>query len=194
MFPALLRNRPNCACVHACVARKPGEYTFTEDDLNSGISQKTAVPVQGALMKCQRLSDLIDVHIGPKARIDYLSLDLEGAELDILESLDLSRHTVDIISIELYHWLPEVRLRRVSDYLAQHGFRFFERLVHDEIYIRRRGFTPDPTCMLPSLDFARSNRMFETHRWSQMRSTLWSFLQVASRQALAITQPEIFLL
>ena len=45
------------------------------------------------------LNDLLLQHKAP-VRIDYLSIDTEGSEYDILSHFDFSRHVIDFISVE----------------------------------------------------------------------------------------------
>ena len=45
------------------------------------------------------LNDLLDFYNAPKL-IDYISIDTEGSELDIIQNFDFKKRTINIISIE----------------------------------------------------------------------------------------------
>jgi FkbM family methyltransferase len=64
------------------------------------------------------------------ARIDFLSIDTEGTELDVLLGFDLARHRPRLILIEdkLYH-LSKHR------YLTRHGYRLVKRTVLNNWYV-----------------------------------------------------------
>jgi hypothetical protein len=64
------------------------------------------------------------------ARIDFLSIDTEGTELDVLLGFDLARHRPRLILIEdkLYH------LSKHS-YLTRHGYKLVKRTVLNNWYV-----------------------------------------------------------
>jgi len=66
------------------------------------------------------LNDLLAAH-GAPAEIDYLSLDTEGSEWEILSRLDFARYRVAIFTIEHNH--DAARLARIEALLARHGYR-----------------------------------------------------------------------
>jgi Methyltransferase FkbM domain len=68
--------------------------------------------------------------------IDYLSIDTEGSELAILESLFPSDHKIRIITVE--HNYTDKRLQ-IHKLLTSHGYdRIFEELSKvDDWYIKR---------------------------------------------------------
>ncbi|CAJ1389672.1 unnamed protein product [Effrenium voratum] len=150
-FRELQKNRPKAKTVRACVAGATGDKDFVEDGLNSGTTsrqQLTAASAAVTRLRCRSLGDLIDEHLGEMgAHIDYLSLDTEGSELEILRSFNFQKHRVDVISVEVDDILPEVMYKRLSDRLRRNNYAYLERLGADEIWVRQLGFHPDPTCL-----------------------------------------------
>jgi hypothetical protein len=64
--------------------------------------------------------------------VDYLSIDVEGAELQVLQGLDFSRIHVNVIGVERSHAFPDVyRL------LSQAGFEYHGLLFFDEVFVNR---------------------------------------------------------
>eukprot|EP00928_Gymnodinium_smaydae_P087194 TRINITY_DN71501_c0_g1_i1.p1 TRINITY_DN71501_c0_g1~~TRINITY_DN71501_c0_g1_i1.p1 ORF type:complete len:685 (+),score=58.46 TRINITY_DN71501_c0_g1_i1:44-2098(+) len=164
LFAKLKQNRPNSICVNECVSRMQGNYYFSEDGYSSGFTAHRGFEVLkspgeggGDIRKCRTLSQILDQHLGRFAHIDYLSLDLEGGELDVLLSLDFTRHTVDVISLEVHEWREQERAALMASLLEQRGFQFVDRLVVDEIWVRKGSLMPDPTCGLPGLLQASAN-------------------------------------
>jgi FkbM family methyltransferase len=80
------------------------------------------------------LMDLLAEH-GAPARIDYLSIDTEGSEFDILQSFDFGRYDVGVITCE--HNFTPMR-RRVQALLSAKGYvRTFEAVSEfDDWYVR----------------------------------------------------------
>jgi hypothetical protein len=81
------------------------------------------------------LNDLLDQYCAP-VHIDYISMDTEGSEFEILSRFDFARRTVATFSIE--HNFSTAR-ERIHALLTSHGYvRRFEHLSQfDDWYIRR---------------------------------------------------------
>lgn len=65
--------------------------------------------------------------------IDFFSLDVEGAEMHILESLDWGNVTIDVIMVEE----DKVGHKPVQDLLHTKGYRQVAKLGLDAIYVRK---------------------------------------------------------
>lgn len=75
-------------------------------------------------------SGLLDRH-GIR-RVDYCSIDTEGSELRILQSLDFDRFEISVFSIE-----NNYRDSRIRDFMASKGYAFVAALEgYDEVYRR----------------------------------------------------------
>lgn len=83
----------------------------------------------------------------PQRGFDYVSLDTEGSELDILRSIDLARHDVALFTIE--HNFIEPRRHEMASLLAGFGYRRlnvgFDDWYWHEGHLRERngGTLPD---------------------------------------------------
>src|SRR4029078_12653078 len=65
------------------------------------------------------------------SRVDFVSLDTEGGELDLLKSLDLAGLGVRAIAIENNYGGPDI-----ERYLSHAGYRLAAFMGCDEIYFR----------------------------------------------------------
>lgn len=81
-------------------------------------------------VRCIRLTDVLEEN--GLWVVDYLSIDVEGAELNVLNGLDLDRFHTNIISIE-----RSARFREVRDVLDRAGFEHAGVLFWDDIYVNR---------------------------------------------------------
>jgi FkbM family methyltransferase len=61
--------------------------------------------------------------------IDYLSVDTEGGELDILKSINYDEVFIDVIDVENNYSIPDFQ-----EFLTSKGYRFITRIGVDEIY------------------------------------------------------------
>ena len=76
------------------------------------------------------LSSVIESYGAPK--IDLLSLDVEGFELQVLQGLDLERHAPTWMLIE-------ARYRDEIDAHLQDHYEVVDELSHHDVLYRRRG-------------------------------------------------------
>jgi FkbM family methyltransferase len=80
------------------------------------------------LVECHSINALLERH--GLYRIDYMSLDIEGGELDLLRSLDLMRFDVRVIGIE-----NNYRDYRIPAFLSRKGYRF-NSVVGDQFFLK----------------------------------------------------------
>lgn len=138
----------NCICINACVSNQEGTVPFLHldscDEMLSGMCgtyderQLQIVMNDIACLggECKILQ-LPSVNINKVLKdhqvthVDFLSLDTEGSELEILKSIDFSLVTIDVITVENnYNEL------HVKEFLEEHGFIFVTRLHVDDVYVR----------------------------------------------------------
>jgi FkbM family methyltransferase len=141
-FEKLVKNRPNSICFQEAVYNKSG-LSLTFDiahsyDLLSGISEhidtwKTQVDANKTSIQVQTLS-LIDVLNKAKAPafIDYMSLDTEGSEYEILKNFDFKKYTFGLIDVE--HNNKEPRRSNIRNLLLANGYVFKCQNNWDDCY------------------------------------------------------------
>ncbi len=80
------------------------------------------------------LVDLLEFHNAPE-KIDYLSIDTEGSEFEIINHFDFSKYRISIISIE--HNLDKIHRDKIFDKLTENGFkRVFQNISKfDDWYV-----------------------------------------------------------
>lgn len=143
-YPAIRENRA-CYVDNRCVWTKTGErLTFNQpsiavhatidaysDSDRLADSRKDGVRYE---VETISLNDLL-AHWRAPRRIDYLSIDTEGSELDILQAFDFEAWDVRLITVE--HNYSDKR-QPLFDFLTAKGFRRkFEQLSNvDDWYVR----------------------------------------------------------
>lgn len=121
-----------------CVAGKTGEQvSFFESDRPGNSSSQEGHKYLGSVtdsynVETVSLLDLLDHHSAPK-HIDYLSVDTEGSEKDVLESFDFGKYTFGFITVEEHEGVPPER--SVQPILERAGY---------EMIIRRERGRPVP--------------------------------------------------
>jgi hypothetical protein len=78
------------------------------------------------------LTDLLKNNNAPEY-IDYLSLDTEGSELEILTSLDFTTYKFGVIDVE--HNFVEPRRSLIRNLLENNGYKFIKENNFDDNYV-----------------------------------------------------------
>lgn len=135
-------NRNICSLDFRCVWRKSGEIIeFVEDTLPeiSGVSEtlnKKRMSINSASYKVDTVSliDLLDEHHAP-SYIDYMSIDTEGSEFEILEDFDFSRYQFGLITVE-HNYETEKREKLLTLLSSKHYKRIFQNIsAEDDWYV-----------------------------------------------------------
>jgi hypothetical protein len=113
LFKRLVANRPHDICVHSAVCAMPGKVHYVLPKLDSvgGIWELMAPPFLKTWhpeladspkglpeVTCLPLSSILG-QLGAR-HINFCSLDVEGGELSVLQTLDFGRVTFDVIVVE----------------------------------------------------------------------------------------------
>jgi FkbM family methyltransferase len=129
LFHEPLRKNRNCFVSTLCVAAKSGsivQFNQARDPLYSTISDYSAADhhaklrEDGTLIQVETISlfDLLAKAEAPKT-IDYLSIDTEGSEFDILRAFDFDRYDVRLISAE-HNYSPQ--RAKIFELLCANGY------------------------------------------------------------------------
>jgi FkbM family methyltransferase len=140
-----LRANRNCYISNKCVYRTDGaRILFRETDIRELSTLEELKDLDfhapardtGAQYEVETisLSNFLKEARAPK-EIDYLSIDVEGAELDILKSFDFDEYNIKLITIE--HNFADQR-QEICDVLERFGYRrkFVQISMFDDWYVR----------------------------------------------------------
>ncbi len=132
-FDLLERSRPRDVNVNVAIGSEAGEaemwITSPEPDLSSLQPPNEALlppgfTVRRTTVRKERLGDILERHAGNR-EIDFLKVDVEGAELQVLESLDLLKHRPKILLVEAVAPLEFHETSAVwQSSLIDNGYRF----------------------------------------------------------------------
>jgi len=144
-FLALQKNR-KCKCVNKAVAKKTEKIEFIDvikgytqmSGINNSSYQKTLEIINKDLrtvldkkiIEAATFSEIVEYNY----LIDYLSIDVEGGEMDILESIDFDLYKIKVLSIE-NNYPNEINYEK---YLSEKGFCYIDSVGVDEIYFNKK--------------------------------------------------------
>lgn len=136
-FIDLRQNRPEAICLPFCLSDTDGKaVTFGEDTQYPNMSGIEEHILPGFKHRTRVTRTVTTVTLGTAlrlcaapARMDLLSLDLEGAEPEVLSVFPFDEFMFDIMLVEL------TRNRKSSNkLLARHGYERIHRIKNDDIY------------------------------------------------------------
>jgi FkbM family methyltransferase len=141
-YEKLVINRPNSFCCDRAVYNDVDKEVFFDIanncDLFSGISDnidchKIRVDANKTqiIVKTITFNDLLEKYNAPFF-IDYLSIDTEGSELEILKSVDLQKYKFGLIDVE--HNYQEPRRTQIRELLTLNGYEFIRQNKFDDCY------------------------------------------------------------
>ena len=127
----------------SCIWHTTGEYLwFDERGELSGIAGSSCTeksfPKKVAGLRYQvpsiSVNDLLGKYNAPRS-IDYLSVDTEGTEYEILASIDFNSYDIQIITVEHNF---ETQREAIHELLTRHGYkrRFVHLSLHDDWFVK----------------------------------------------------------
>jgi FkbM family methyltransferase len=142
-FKELVNNRPNSICYSEAVFNQSGlslNFDIANNfDLLSGISEyidayKSTVDKNKTSIEVQTISllDVLEKSNAPKF-IEYMSIDTEGSELEIIKNFDFEKYTFGLIDIE--HNYIEPRRTEIYNLLSSKGYLYEGENKWDDMYI-----------------------------------------------------------
>ena len=135
----LIKNRPNSKIINCAVWNEDGEVELELSNFNhKGIQGNLLSRIsnldrsqnyfkkhfkedrQIVKVKAKTITDIVKDAYGLPCNIDYMSLDVEGAEIEALEGIDFSKINIKFMTIE--HGNREGYIDQFFKYLSQYGY------------------------------------------------------------------------
>lgn len=140
-FPELQKNRL-VKVSDACLYKEAGDLVnfniATENNDFSGIKDhlrnKDAERLEYKTVKkvTQTLTNCLQQFNAPKS-IEYMSLDTEGSELEILQGLDFNEFSISAITVE--HNFEEPKRSLIKHLLESNGYKRIRTVEYDDWYV-----------------------------------------------------------
>lgn len=137
-FHELWKNERSTKCIWKAVGAFDGKIAFEESESSElssvkgygeqkKISRRTIIP-QTTLRSAFDLEKI--------TQIDYLSIDVEGYELEVLKGIDFKKVDIYCIDIENNKGKHGSASKEIRNYLINRGYRLIGRLCIDDIFVR----------------------------------------------------------
>ena len=141
--------RPADINLELAVSQTPGESCFYlfDDPAYNTFDAEAAEKAQlaGATLlernniACRPLKEILNEHLREHQEIDFLSVDVEGFDLQVLKSNDWNRYKPECVLVECLDIpLPELSEHNTYIYLRSLGYNIFAKTVNT-VFFRRAG-------------------------------------------------------
>lgn len=144
-YDKLIKNR-NCKTYNCCIGKEDTIKEFWEikgpisplsglkesyDPKHIDRIQKEVLETNDTIeiknIEVKKLSTLMDEN--NISCVHYLSIDVEGAELQVLQGIDFKKHYIDVISLEDNGYTNQPK-----DFLLEHNYKFITKICGDLIF------------------------------------------------------------
>lgn len=137
--------RPNDINIEAGIAREKGELiysifnetalnTFNEEEANRKNALNGYRIIEQKKVQVFPLVDILDQHLKPSDTIDFLSIDVEGLDFDVLQSNNWEKYRPNIVLIEELRKPSGERETKGSEFLFEKGYRLFAQTYNTLIF------------------------------------------------------------
>ncbi|OBQ03670.1 MAG: SAM-dependent methyltransferase [Anabaena sp. LE011-02] len=119
-------------------------FQFNEPALN-GFCEELAVSRDGSTaykiiskqsIEAYPLSVILDQHLNPAQSIDFLSVDVEGLDLEVLQSNDWLKFRPKVVLVEILNGsLDTIQNDEVYQFLTAHNYHLYAKAVHTVFFI-----------------------------------------------------------
>ena len=142
IYKELIKNR-TCKCIEGAVSDLPDEYldfckingysemlsgllhTYNEDHKRRILSEQQIYGGTREKIKVRNYN----FNVIENTTIDYLSIDTEGSELNILKCIDFDKYKIKLITVENNYNTEDLK-----NFLVPIGFKLLTTLSADEVY------------------------------------------------------------
>ncbi|MHB1049002.1 MAG: FkbM family methyltransferase [Bacteroidota bacterium] len=134
----------NIECAVSTSGDRVKFFVFNDTALNTCIESVARERVGGRYfikeeitVPSKHLSEILDEHLPPAQHIDFLSVDVEGKDLEVLQSNDWEKYRPTVILIETMEVSRGVELTNDSIYrfLTGKGYEFFGKTVYTIVFM-----------------------------------------------------------
>ncbi len=151
-YKELVKNR-KAACVQACIANANGKARFCK--ITGPLEMLSGLIDEYDPRHLIRIDQDLSTHGGSKQiisvdvftlkfvldkykikKIDFMSVDTEGSEFPILQSIDLNKIYIGVIVVE-----NNYQDNKVKNYLLSKGYELIKKIEYDDVY-KKKNYNP----------------------------------------------------
>lgn len=150
VFENLIKNR-KCDCLNSAASNKDGYAKFTKisgySEMLSGLEEfrdprhddrtKKEIDLRGGKIETIEVTTVNVNGLIENRSIDFITIDIEGGELEVLKTLDFNKFDCKILVVEINY---ENQKNQISEILRHNHFFNYKRVGSDYIFLNIRHF------------------------------------------------------
>jgi len=114
------KTKSGVTCIQACLAKEPGEVIFYSDHADGGSMANPNKNTKAIKVSAVNLNAYLTEHV------DFLKIDIEGAEYEVVMSISDKLKNVSNVFIEYHSFAQkEQKLDEILNILNNAGFRYY---------------------------------------------------------------------
>lgn len=112
----------------------PAPYNTTDTERVKELANENLFPYKKIEIKTKRLCEILDEYAKDK-KIDFMSIDVEGCELEVLQSNNWNKYKPKILLIEIHNLdFDNLNKNTIHLYLTKLGYKLFSRTLFNSFY------------------------------------------------------------
>jgi FkbM family methyltransferase len=80
------------------------------------------------------LEEILDAHLVDSQKIDFLSIDVEGLDFEVLRSINIDKYRPNVILVELDFDLSDIYQDEIYKFLLLNNYKLYAKAVHSFIF------------------------------------------------------------
>jgi hypothetical protein len=98
--------------------KEPAYNTFSKENYKD-LKEKNIIPIKIQKVQVDRLENILKNHLPSNIEIDFMSIDVEGHTMEVLESNDWSKYRSKYILVEINNTTKDNKL---NNFLTEKGY------------------------------------------------------------------------
>lgn len=121
------------------IFNEPALNTFSEKEAKLKNGLRNYKIIETKQLACKKLSEVLSNNIAKNQKIDFMSIDVEGLDFDVLVSNNWDLYKPDYILVEeLFEYKLVINSQsKIVQYLNNLGYRLVARTLNTSIYINQ---------------------------------------------------------
>lgn len=109
----------------------------TSNTISESFKDTRGIDIQNTeQVKCSRLDEILDKYVGNNKEIDFLNVDVETLDFDVLNSNNWSKYKPTIIAVEDFDLkLYDISLSKIFQLLSSNGYELFSLTLYTSFYV-----------------------------------------------------------